>query len=263
MTTPEVVEHAGAPASMPVLRFFDFEGLVELLETATLPFQRWLNASAEAESFLYRRLPDALIHAATTPPPQPRGRLERWWARKEREGEMETVLDLIRAFHLPAPAWIDRWYAETADTTAVWQVQAASDRTIAIRSTVGRVAAAIAAVPDQTARVEPVVYDAADGKEARSVQDALRGRGEQAFEHEVRAVLTHGMPATETTSPTLAVSVDVAALVEAVVVADGSAERRQTLIRKLLERYGLDVPCGGPLAALPAPLPLPMVIEQS
>ena len=261
MTTPDV-DRAGAPVALPVLRFFDFEGLVELLETATLPFERWIDDADEAGSFLYRRLPDALIHAAAQPPAPRRGRLERWWAEKEREGEMATVLEQIRAFRPPEVAWVDRWYAETAANAALWQLQAAAGRGIAVRSTVGRLSAAIQPAADATITVERVVYGAL-ARDAGAAPAVLRGRSEDAFQHEVRAVLGHGTQATVFTQPTLAVGADLRALSEAIVLADGSAERRQSLIRRLLERYGLDVPCGRPLAMLPAPAPLPMVVEQA
>jgi hypothetical protein len=262
MTTPEV-DGPAAPATMPVLRFFDFEGLVELLETATLPFERWLDASDDAAGFLYRRLPDALIHAAAAPVPPRRGRLERWWARKEREGEMETVLDLIRSFRLPALAWVDRWHADAPDNAALWQVHAAAGRTIALRSTLGRLATAIVPGEGRTLAVQPVTYDPAGAAGAAAGPSILRSPGERAWEQEVRAVLRCDAPVVDVASATLAVGVDLPALAESIILADGTPERRQTLIRNVLARYGLDLPCGRPLTPLPAPLPLPMVIEQS
>lgn len=260
MTTPET-DGPAAPATTPVLRFFDFEGLVELLETATLPFERWLDTSDDAAGFLYRRLPDALIQAAAAPPaPKRTGRLERWWARKEREGEMQTVLDLIRSFRLPSLAWVDRWYVDAPDTAALWQVHAAAGRSIAVRSTLGRLAAALVPGEGQTVRVEPVVYDGAAGAGLRPA--ALRAAGARAWEQEVRAVLHQDARGADAVGERLLVAVDLPALAEAVVLADDAAERRRTLIRRVLARYGLDVPCGRPLTALPAPLPVPMVIEQ-
>lgn len=233
---------AGTAAEGSIVRFFDLEGLAELLEMSCLVFQRWEGDEGRAFSrFVRERLPAALLRLAAAEKPQARGKLERWWAAKERESQLDAVMASIRDLSIPPVAWVDSWYAEAEQNPVLWRLQEAAGRAIAVTSTVAALNAALRPQPAETLLVGAVTYDRPPLPVPGPLRSALRGDPTLAYEREVRAVLSVGD--TEAPGSVHAVEVVPAELVHAVWLSPASSDRRLALVQRLVQRAGLSVSC--------------------
>lgn len=232
---------AGTDAGGSIVRFFDLEGLAELLEMSCLVFHRWEGDEDRAFfRFVRERLPAALLRL-TAEKPRASGKLERWWAAKERESQFEAVIASIRDLSIPPVAWIDSWYAEAEQDPVLWRLQEAAGRAIAVTSTAAALEAALRPQPAETVLVGAVTYDQPALPAQDLMHKAFGGEPTLAYEREVRAVLS--VADAEAPGSEHAVAVEPVQLVQAVWLSPASSDRRLALVQRLLQRAGLDVPC--------------------
>ncbi|MFZ1413461.1 MAG: hypothetical protein WAS73_02610 [Defluviicoccus sp.] len=231
-----------------IVRFFDLEALLELLENACIVFRRWEgDADRTFSRFVRERLPAALLRLSAAEKPHARGKLERWWAAQERENQLESVIASIRALPIPPVAWIDSWYLQADQDPLLWRLQETAGQVIGISSTIAALNAALQPRPAETVIVAAVDYgqgaaaEIGDGCADRGMASALSGDPTLAYEREVRAILSVGEA--EAPSAEHAVAVTPAQLVQCVWLSPASTDRRLALVRRLLDRAGLRVPC--------------------
>lgn len=247
-----------------IVRFFDLEALLELLENACIVFRRWEgDADRTFSRFVRERLPSALLRLSAAEKPQARGKLERWWAAQERENQLADVIASIRALPIPPVAWIDSWYAGADKDPLLWRLQEAAGQVIGIGSTIAALNAALQPRPEETLIVGAVDYGHPAAADTR-VAGALRGDPTLAYEREVRAVVSVGEA--EAPASDHVVAVAPAQLVHSVWLAPATTDRRLALVRRLLDRAGLQVPCGriafeAPMRA-PAAADVPLITHQ-
>jgi hypothetical protein len=224
-----------------IVRFFDLEALLELLENAFIVFRRWEgDADRVFSCFVRERLPAALLRLSAAEKPHGGGKLERWWAAQERENQLADVIASIRALPIPPVAWIDSWYARGDRDPLLWRLQEAAGQVIGIGSTIASLNAALQPRAAETVIVGAVDYGHPAAADTR-VAGALRGDPTLAYEREVRAVLS--VAETEAPLAEHAVAVAPAQLVQRVWLSPASTDRRLALVRRLIDRAGLRVPC--------------------
>ncbi len=231
-----------------IVRFLDLEALLELVENSCIVFRRWEGDADRAFSrFVRERLPAALLRLSAAEKPHARGKLQRWWAAQERENQLADVIASIRALPIPPVAWIDSWYAGADQDPLLWRLQEAAGQVIGIGSTIAALNAALQPRPAETVIVGAVDYGpgaaTASGTgsiDARMVS-ALNGDPTLAYEREVRAVVSVGEA--EAPAADHAVAVAPERLVQSVWLAPATTDRRLALVRRLLDRAGLRVPC--------------------
>lgn len=250
-TTGEFATGTGGNATVSdakIVRFFDLEALLELLENACIIFRRWEGDADRAFSrFVRERLPSALLRLSAAEKPHARGKLERWWAAQERENQLESVIASIRALSIPPVAWIDSWYLQADQDPLLWRLQETAGQVIGIGSTMAALNAALQPQPAETVIVAAVDYgqgaaaNIGDSHADRGIASALRGDPTLAYEREVRAIVSVGEA--EAPSAEHAVAVTPAQLVQSVWLSPASTDRRLALVRRLLDRAGLRVPC--------------------
>lgn len=156
----------------------------------------------------------------------------------------EELRDLIPAASqlFRRQVFVSCWYASQYESQAMWQLYAAQARGVAIRSTVDRLAHSIK---------DPRLVFLADVTYADLATDAipednfffpaLIKHRSFAHEHEVRA-LASDFDEPQPTGPGFNVTVDLAVLVEAIVVAPRAPDYYLRTLRSLVERYGLTAP---------------------
>lgn len=254
-----------------IVRFFDLEALLELLENACIVFRRWEGDADRAFSrFVRERLPAALLRLSAAEKPHARGKLERWWAAQERENQLESVIASIRALPIPPVAWIDSWYLQADQDPLLWRLQEAAGQVIGIGSTLAALNAALRPQPAETVIVGAVDYgqgaaaNTNTGRAGTRMASALSGDPTLAYEREVRAILSVGEA--EAPSAEHAVAVTPAQLVQSVWLSPASTDRRLALVRRLLDRAGLRVPCRriafGEAMRAPADNEVPLITHQ-
>ncbi len=231
-----------------IVRFLDLEALLELVENSCIVFRRWEGDADRAFSrFVRERLPAALLRLSAAEKPHARGKLQRWWAAQERENQLADVIASIRALPIPPVAWIDSWYAGADQDPLLWRLQEAAGQVIGIGSTIAALNAALQPRPAETVIVGAVDYgpSAATVSGAGSIDtrmvSALNGDPTLAYEREVRAVVSVGEA--EAPAADHAVAVAPERLVQSVWLAPATTDRRLALVRRLLDRAGLRVPC--------------------
>lgn len=254
-----------------IVRFFDLEALLELVENACIVFRRWEgDADRTFSRFVRERLPAALLRVSAAEKPHARSKLERWWAAQERENQLTDVIASIRALPIPPVAWIDSWYAGADQDPLLWRLQEAAGQVIGIGSTIAALNAALQPRPAETVIVGAVDYgggathDSGAGSLDTRMVSALTGDPTLAYEREVRAVVSVGEA--EAPAAEHAVAVAPAQLVQSVWLAPGTTDRKLALVRRLLDRAGLRVPCGriafeAPMRA-PADAGVPLITHQ-
>ena len=261
----------GTRVDSSIVRFFDLEALLELVENACIVFRRWEgDADRTFARFVRERLPAALLRVSAAEKPHARGKLERWWAAQERENQLADVIASIRALPIPPVAWIDSWYAEADRDPLLWRLQEAAGQVIGIGSTIAALNAALQPRPAETAIVGAVDYGpaAASGSGAGCIDtgmvSALTGDPTLAYEREVRAVVSIGDAEAPTAEHVVAVTP--AKLVQTVWLAPATTDRRLDLVRRLLDRAGLRVPCRriafGETTRARAEADLPLITHQ-
>lgn len=236
----------------PIWRFLDFSQFVDMLDRKALFFARidtlgdpFAGSSDEREQAL-RTLPDEvmrLAEEAAAPPPPKMGRLERWWARKTQEGERDNLVKTIRDYQSPSLIWACCWNAAGADELMpLWKGYQAFGKQVAIRTTIGKLRAALAAVPDKAIAVDHVRYiDAgALGQVADPSDRALAKSRTLAFEREVRAILTRGGRSEGCLGRGCGVPVDLNSLIDEVAVSPAAEAWIRDLVRRVMRTYGLD-----------------------
>lgn len=254
-----------------IVRFLDLEALLELVENSCIVFRRWEGDADRAFSrFVRERLPAALLRLSAAEKPHARGKLERWWAAQERENQLADVIASIRALPIPPVAWIDSWYAGADQDPLLWRLQEAAGQVIGIGSTIAALNAALQPRPAETVIVGAVDYGpaAAATSGAGSIDtrmvSALIGDPTLAYEREVRAVVSVG--AAEAPAADHAVAVAPAQLVQSVWLAPATTDRKLALVRRLLDRAGLRVPCRriafGEAMRAPADAEVPLITHQ-
>jgi hypothetical protein len=245
----------------PILKFLDLEGLLELIENGCLMFRRWEGEPGDgsASSFLHERLPEALLRVAARDRSRVRGRLQRWWAAKEREAEMQSVLDQVREFRLPdAAAWIDDWHETDGCDPILWRLHETGGRTVAVLATVAGLRRALHPEPGETVLLEVVDYRPVGGT---AIHPALRDAPHLAFERRMRALLAVADPTRFARDR--AVAVDTGPLIRGVYLSPAASDRRRDLVRHLLERANFSVPCSR-IDFARAPYPqLPAVVART
>ncbi|SUS06761.1 hypothetical protein DF3PB_3220005 [uncultured Defluviicoccus sp.] len=231
-----------------IVRFLDLETLLELVENSCIVFRRWEGDADRAFSrFVRERLPAALLRLSAAEKPHARGKLQRWWAAQERENQLADVIASIRALPIPPVAWIDSWYAGADQDPLLWRLQEAAGQVIGIGSTIAALNAALQPRPAETVIVGAVDYGpaAATAGGAGSIDtrmvSALNGDPTLAYEREVRAVVSVGEA--EAPAADHAVAVAPERLVQSVWLAPTTTDRKLALVRRLLDRAGLRVPC--------------------
>lgn len=235
-----------------IWRFSDFAGFVNLLETQTLRLYRQdrlpptPGGTAHPAPGIEREIMAALYQAAARSKPAAQGRLERWWAKRAQEDEIERLVQRIRALPIPELAWIDCWQAGDADGPEAERFGSAPQGTLALCSTVGRLRNALAL---------PSAYRVAVHANEAGRTDAS-GR-------EVRVVATIGAGGQADVPETLAAGIDVALLLQSVTLAADAETWLLTLTQRLLTRYGLTVPCHRAGERAMPVLQLPMLVESA
>lgn len=231
-----------------IVRFLDLEALLELLENSCIVFRRWEGDADRAFSrFVRERLPAALLRLSAAEKPHARGKLERWWAAQERENQLADVIASIRTLPIPPVAWIDSWYAGADQDPLLWRLQEAAGQVIGIGSTIAALNAALQPRPAETVIVGAVDYGPATatasgaGSIDTRMVSALNGDPALAYEREVRAVVSVGEA--EAPAADHAVAVAPERLVQSVWLAPATTDRKLALVRRLLDRAGLRVPC--------------------
>jgi hypothetical protein len=252
--------------SQTIWRFTDFVGFVGLLETSRLAFKR-IDTLGEADAQpagvngTTQQLVQAFARAGTQSKPTARGKLERWWAEKAKEKEMERLIEAIRAVRVPDILWIDRWHATDADDALFWRLYGDAGALVALRSSVGALKDALRPTATQQASIGLVHYGnepTGDGPATAFVRSRVH-----AFEQELRVAVSESEPEAAGCPATLAVEADCQALVRAVHLSPAADPLFVDLVERLLRRYGLHVPCR--LSALGAApdTRMPMLISSS
>ncbi|MBL8658333.1 MAG: hypothetical protein JNM75_01105 [Rhodospirillales bacterium] len=234
-----------------IWRFLEFSQFVDLLDRKALFFARLdmledpFDGHADEDGLGLRSLPEEvmrLAEQAAAPPPK-MGRLERWWSRKAQESEQDNLVNTIRNYRPPALVWANCWHAGGSGHVALWKGYRALGKLVAIRSTIGKLRAALAASPEPSISVEPVRY--ADEATLKTMDDpakrALTKNNVLAHEREVRAILSRAASSGETClGRGCNVAVDVGAMIDAVAVSPAAEPWLHELGRRVTRTYGLD-----------------------
>lgn len=245
--------HEAAPAEtddQTIWRFLTFAQFVDLLDGKSLYFARVdtledpYGGLSDETAFATRTLPEELMRLAeqTVAEPPRTGRLERWWSRKNRETQQDSLINTIRNYR-PAPVvWANCWHAVGPDDVSVWKMYAAAGKTIAIRTTLAKLRAAIKAAPEFSLTVRMVRYaDAAALKDfADPLERALAKSQALHSEREVRAVLTRAACGKECLGRGVRVGVDVSSVIEDIAVSPAAGGWLGDLARRVMRTYGLD-----------------------
>ncbi|MCP5365501.1 MAG: hypothetical protein H6905_09795 [Hyphomicrobiales bacterium] len=243
--------HALVPVedTRTVLRFLDFEGFIELVETGSLAFRRWEGSSgadSEAARFLHEKLPETLLNIAAREKPKGGNKLQRWWAAKERDAEREKLIASVRSFKLPDVAWVDRWHLSQPENAVLWRIHEAAGRTICVESSVADLTHSLVLEPLQKLTMGAVIYDderaSGTASSGGTLHPALYEPEHLAFEKAFHAIVS--VSGSTAFAKEHGFAVKTGRLVHAVYLAPATPERRVELVGKLLQRCGLSIPCG-------------------
>lgn len=228
-------------------RFTEFAEFVGLLELGRLPVRRSdglvdTPSATTADDGSMQHLIAVMAQAGARPRPAARGRLERWWAEKEQEQDRNALIEAMRTARLPTIVWIDRWHAADADEALFWRLYARSDTTVALRSSVGALRDALQPTDRQTVSLGLVRYGDTP-RSAESPAAALVGRKVDAFERELRVLVTDIDPERAGCPATLGLAVDPHLLVGGVHVPPSAPPMLIELVQSLMQRYALAAPC--------------------
>lgn len=244
----------------PIWRFLDFAQFVDLLDGKSLYFARVdtledpYGGLSEETTFATRTLPEELMRLAeqTVAEPPRAGRLERWWSRKTRETQQDSLIDTIRSYR-PAPVvWASCWHAVGPDDVAMWKMYAPAGKSIAIRTTTGKLRAAIAAEPAFSLTVGAVRYAESVNLTdlGEPIDRALTKSRALSSEREVRAILTRTPAGKDCLGRGVSVAVDVNGLIEEIAVSPAAGGWLADLARRVMRTYGYD-PAATDRLALP------------
>lgn len=249
-----------------IWRFLDFAQFVDLLDRKSLFFARVdtledpFAGLSDDTVFAVRTLPEELMRIAEqagSPPPR-KGRLERWWSRKAQESEQETLIDTIRNYRPAGMVWANCWHATGPDEVPLWKMYQAAGKRVAVRSSVGKLRAAMDAGSDLAVSVDYVRY--LEPAELRGLSEpidrALTKAKALAYEREVRAIVTRASGTTERClGRGVCVPVTVASLIDEVAISPAAEEWIRDLAGRVLRSYGLNTVgvagSDGPRLALP------------
>jgi hypothetical protein len=242
-------EAAAESHDQPIWRFLEFAQFVDLLDRKSLFFARtdtledpFAGLSDDA-AFATRTLPEELMRMAeqSVAPPAGGGRLERWWSRKTQENRQDALINTIRNFRPAAVAWASCWHAAGPEQMVLWKSYRSSGKQLAIRTTIGKLRAALAAGQDLSISVGFVRYvdAAALAGLSEPVEKALAKNRTLAYEREVRAVLTRAACAgADCLGRGVSVAVDVGRLIDDVIVSPAAEDWLRDLVRRVLCTYG-------------------------
>ncbi|HRK94709.1 MAG TPA: hypothetical protein PK694_00175 [Rhodospirillales bacterium] len=257
---------SGAGDGRAIWRFLDFAQFVDLLERKSLFFARIdtledpFAGLSEDTVFAVRTLPEELMRLAEqagSPPPK-KGRLERWWSRKAQENEQAELINTIRNYRPAAMVWASCWHATGANEVALWKTYQAAGKCVAVRTSIGKLRAALNAGEDLAVSVDFVRY--LEPAELRGLSEpidrALTKAKALASEREVRAIVTRAAGAAEgCLGRGVCVPVDVAGLIDEVAISPAADEWLRDLAGRVLRTYGLAAVgvggTGGTTLALP------------
>jgi hypothetical protein len=233
-----------------IWRFLDFTQFIDLLERRSLFFARIdtledpFAGLSEDTLFAAHTLPEELMRMAEqAEAPVPRkGRLERWWSRKAQESAQNELINTIRNYRPAAMVWANCWHATGQGEIALWKMYQGAGKSLAVRSSIGKLRAALSAGADLAASVDFVRY--LDPAELRGLSEpidrALTKPKALAAEREVRAIVTRGSaPADRCLGRGVCVPVNVAGLIDEVAISPAAAEWQRDLLGRVLRTYGL------------------------
>lgn len=253
--------HEASPAETDdraIWRFVNFAQFVDLLDAKSLHFARVdtledpYGGLSDETAFATRTLPEELMRLAeqTVAAPPRAGRLERWWSRKTRETQQDSLINAIRNYRPTPAAWANCWHVVGPDDVAMWKMYAGAGKSIAIRTSPTKLRTSIAAEPEFSLTVRPVCYvDAATLKDLTDPIDrALAKSRALSSEREVRAILTRTACGEDCLGRGVSVPVDVSGLIEDLAVSPAAGSWLGDLARRVMRTYGFDEPAADRLA---------------
>lgn len=256
---------SGEVDSQAIWRFLDFAQFVDLLDRKSLFFARIdtledpFAGLSDDTVFAVRTLPEELMRIAeqTVAPVPRKGRLERWWSRKAQESEQDNLINTIRNYRPAGMVWANCWHATGPDEVALWKTYQAAGKTVAVRTSIGKLRAALSAADDLAISVDFVRY--LEPAELRGLSEpidrALTKAKALAYEREVRAIVTrvsgtaHGC-----LGRGVCVPVNVAGVLDEVAISPAADDWLRDLAGRVLRSYGL---AAISIAGSTAPLALP------
>lgn len=256
---------SGEVDSQAIWRFLDFAQFVDLLDRKSLFFARIdtledpFAGLSDDTVFAVRTLPEELMRIAeqTVAPVPRKGRLERWWSRKAQESEQDNLINTIRNYRPAGMVWANCWHATGPDEVALWKTYQAAGKTVAVRTSIGKLRAALSAADDLAVSVDFVRY--LEPAELRGLSEpidrALTKAKALAYEREVRAIVTrvsgtaHGC-----LGRGVCVPVNVAGVLDEVAISPAADDWLRDLAGRVLRSYGL---AAISIAGSTAPLALP------
>ena len=256
---------SGEVDGQAIWRFLDFAQFVDLLDRKSLFFARIdtledpFAGLSDDTLFAVRTLPEELMRIAEqAAAPVPRkGRLERWWSRKAQESEQDTLINTIRNYRPAGMVWANCWHANGPDEVALWKTYQAAGKRIAVRTSIGKLRAALRADTGLAVSVDFVRY--LEPAELRGLSEpidrALTKVKALAYEREVRAIVTRASGAGGgCIGRGLCVTVNVAQLIDEVAISPAADDWLRDLAGRVLRTYGL---AAVGIAGSAAPLALP------
>lgn len=217
--------HFPATPSAKIWRYMDFTKFVSLLETRCLYFAR------------IDRLGD--LHEFT----MPLSARTRW----------APIMDKLRPLHQShgQVMYVNCWHRNEYESAAMWRLYLKSNEGIAVQSTAKRFADSFRAYSDDVhiGRVKYIDYEKADIGGYNLFEYALLKRISYKHENEIRAITNPcvTIPGRRVVDRNpgpegMSIPVVLEELVKSVYVAPTAEEWLVTLVRQVVDRYGLTVP---------------------
>jgi hypothetical protein len=217
-----------------VWRYVDFAKFVSLLQSESLYFAspKVLKEQDKWEAAYPTRFITATMNHfinAMTPFPSRRP--------KKRHAKLPQGFDpLLRVITRPVAAFVNCWHLNEAESDAMWKLYAGHGQSIAIRSTVKRLAESFSNCPDPVflGTIEYIDYDAEPPIWTNHLKPIVHKRLSFAHEQELRAVVVKKAPEE---SRGILVDVNIRALIETVFVSPQSPEWFVPLVTSVLAKY--------------------------
>ncbi|MGZ8996451.1 MAG: hypothetical protein ACXW3P_08170 [Rhodospirillales bacterium] len=259
---------SGEGDGQAIWRFLDFAQFIDLLDRKSLFFARIdtledpFGGLSEDTVFAVRTLPEELMRLAEqagAPPPK-KGRLERWWSRKAQENEQDNLINTIRNYRPAGMVWANCWHATGPDEIALWKMYQDAGKRVGVRTSIGKLRAALNAGSDLAVSVDFVRY--LDPAELRGLSEpidrALTKPKSLAYEREVRAIVTRASATADgCLGRGVCVPVNVAGLIDEVAISPAADDWLRDLAGRMLRTYGLNAVSAGVGGSGGAPLALP------
>ena len=241
-THPSVAQRQPQDPNMKIWRYLSLPKLLSLLQTESLHFAR-----ADKLDDLYegtRPIGNLLTTLAVA----------RRIARESEQPPNEQVYETITTLHrltLVDQVYVGCWHGGKSESVAMWRQYGSHEGAVAVQSTYGRLVSALPGKTDEGDALYVGMVAYADyhdtgtlipESEPNLLNPLIFKRIEFAYENEVRAFIWMSKPSpTEQRPNGIRVRVDLAELIESIVVEPTASAWTKTAIEELVRKYGLNV----------------------